>query len=164
MHRSLTLVVVAGVAFVAGFCLGRSGIRHPVDAPPNDLAVGPCTVTKVVDGDTVRVDCGEWVAPCPKWPRVRLLNINTPERGKPRHDEATAALRKLVLGHDVYLRFEDPREPTCGGYGRLLAYLLVDGVNVNVEMVREGWSEFETKYGEGRFAGDFEAAERRRER
>jgi len=47
-----------------------------------------------------------------------------------------------------------------------LTYLVVGGVNVNVnvKMVRQGWSDFETKYGKGRFAGEFEAAERARER
>jgi hypothetical protein len=42
----------------------------------------------------------------------------------------------------------------------VLAYLFVEGTNVNVEMVRQGWSPFWTKYGRGRYAADFEAAER----
>jgi ankyrin repeat protein len=48
--------------------------------------------------------------------------------------------------------------------GRLLAYLFADGKNVNVEMVRRGWSRFDTRWGEGRFAPAFRAAEREAER
>jgi len=32
-------------------------------------------------------------------------------------------------------------------------------VNVNVEMVRLGWTTFWTKYGEGKYAGEFREAE-----
>jgi hypothetical protein len=46
-----------------------------------------------------------------------------------------------------------------GSYGRLLTYRYVDVVNLNVELVRQGWSGFWTKYGTGRSAEEFMAAE-----
>ncbi len=45
------------------------------------------------------------------------------------------------------------------GFGRLLAYVIADGKNVNLEMVRQGWSTFWKKYSKGRLAAAFEAAE-----
>ena len=159
MRRSLVpTLIVAIVAFVAGYYWAQPRVGSQPE-PPSEMDVGPCAVTRVVDGDTIWADCGAWVAPCGKWPRIRLLNINTAERGKPGFEEATTALKGMVLGRDVYLAFEEPGAPTCGGFDRLLAYLFVDGVHVNVEMVRRGWSEFYTKYGRGRFPEEFEAAE-----
>ena len=49
--------------------------------------------------------------------------------------------------------------PTRGGYGRLLVYVFnADGQNVNIELIRQGWSEFYVKYGRGRYAAEMEAA------
>jgi len=44
-------------------------------------------------------------------------------------------------------------------YGRILGYVWVDGTNINVEIVRAGWSPFWTKYGAGKYADEFRAAE-----
>jgi endonuclease YncB( thermonuclease family) len=118
--------------------------------PPD--AVGPCRVRKVVDGDTVRLRCGEEEL------HVRLLRIDTPELGEPRHREAAEALRTFLDGADAWVVYEEPGRPARGNYGRLLAYLFVDARNVNVEMVRAGWSHFDTRWGEGRFAGAFRRA------
>ena len=115
-------------------------------------AEGPCAVTRVVDGDTVDVVCPAFRE------RVRLLRIDTPERGQPGSSEAADALAALIAGRNVYLVYETPGEPARGGYGRLLAYLVADGRNLNVEMVRRGHSPFWTRYGEGRFAPAFRQA------
>ena len=123
------------------------------DALPAD-AEGPCRVLHVIDGDTVRLRCGDDEM------KVRLLRIDTPERDEPRYREAREALRRLVDGRDVHFTYEEPGQPTRGNYGRLLVYLHAGGKNVNVEMVRAGWSAFDTRWGEGRFASAFRAAER----
>ena len=108
----------------------------------------------MVDGDTVDVEC-ETLRD-----RIRLLRIDTPERGEAGYREAGAALAQMVRGRDVYLVFETPSQLERGSYKRVLAYLCVGDTNLNVEMVRLGWSSFWTKYGEGRFADEFRAAER----
>jgi micrococcal nuclease len=114
----------------------------------------------VVDGDTVDVACPTFRD------RVRLLRINTPELERWGYEEASEALEALLEDREVTLTFEEVGTPEWGGSGRLLAYVYVDEQNVNVEMVRLGWSRFWTKYGKGRFAGQFRDAEReaRRER
>lgn len=116
--------------------------------------VGPCQVTRVVDGDRVDVACGG------EQSRVRLLQIDAPERGEPRHWEAAGALWTLVDGEELYLAFEEPGQPAANRYGRVLAYLVdEDGRNLNVEMVRRGWSRFWRTDGGGRFQFSFAEAE-----
>ena len=56
--------------------------------------------------------------------------------------------------------FEKPDVEAKDHYGRLLAYVYVDGVNVNTEMVRQGWSLFMKDYGKGRLQNEFKEAER----
>ncbi len=112
-----------------------------------------CEVTSVADGDTVNVQCGG----IPD--KVRLLRIDTVERGEPGYVEARTALEDMIGDGPVKLVFETPEKVKRGSYNRLLAYLFVDGRNLNVEMVRACWSYFYTKYGEGRFVDDFLQAE-----
>jgi micrococcal nuclease len=120
---------------------------------PGELA-GPCRATHVVDGDTVDVSCGRGGA------RVRLLNVDTPERGQRGYLDATEALEDMLDDGDVYLAFEEPGKPGSDRFDRLLAYLVDDeGRNLNEELIREGWSGFYRKYGDGRFADEFEDAQ-----
>ncbi len=112
-------------------------------------------VTKVKDGDTlvVRQEDPERIE------TVRLLRINTPEKDERGYEEAKEALKYLVRGADVTLEFENEGPEKRDGFGRLLAYVHADGLNVNLELVRQGWSAFYTKYGKGRMAAEFEKAE-----
>ena len=91
--------------------------------------------------------------------KVRLLWIDTPERGEPGYRESTEELRDLVGGKVVEIHFEEPGVLARDRFGRMLAYLVVDDMNVNMEMVRRGWSEFVTQYGEGPLASSFAEAE-----
>jgi endonuclease YncB( thermonuclease family) len=84
-------------------------------------------VTRVVDGDTIDVQLTSGPI------RVRLNAIDTPERGQPWGSEATEALSELVKGKEVELEpFEQDR------YERLVANVFRDGMNVNLEMVKQG--------------------------
>lgn len=91
-----------------------------------------CTVTDVVDGDTIR---------CGNSGRVRLLLIDTPERNQePWGARARGALIAMLptgstawLETDVQVRDQ---------YGRTLAYVYrTDGLQVNELMVRSGFAE-----------------------
>ena len=154
--RRIALIGVSAVAiFALGVWVGRSRSEHPdvatapIAAVDHREMVGPCAVTRFVDGDTVDVACAEVKV------RVRLLNIDTPERGRVGFHEATEALRQMAEGRAIYLVYEHPYHPSRGRYGRLLAYLYADDLNLNLEMVREGWTPFYTKYGVGRFPAEF---------
>ncbi len=157
---------VAGLLILAGALAGlwwSGNLPSRPWSPPPLRAVGEpresatareeAQVVFVADGDTVRcVYRGrlEW---------VRLLRINTPEKDRRGYSGARALLRRLVEKKTVLLEFEDPGRPERDQYGRLLGYLFREEVNVNVEMVRAGWSRFWKKYGEGRYAAEFRQAE-----
>ncbi len=88
------------------------------------------TVARVIDGDTVELDDGS---------RVRYLMIDTPESTQGKDDcfgaEATALNRMLVEGKTVALRYD---AECTDAFDRLLAYVEVDGREINTLMVERG--------------------------
>jgi endonuclease YncB( thermonuclease family) len=96
-------------------------------------------VTEVIDGDTVDLGNGE---------RVRLVGIDTPERGECGYEKAADALSTLVLGRQVELvRSDEDRDQ----YDRLLRYVDVDGVDTGLALVRRGLaiSRYDSRDGYG---------------
>lgn len=95
------------------------------------------TVIDVVDGDTIVVVLdkdGEAYS-------VRYIGMDTPEnttRTEPFGPEATAKNQELVGGKNVTL-FKDISE--TDRFGRLLRYVIADGVFVNYELVALGYAE-----------------------
>ena len=82
-----------------------------------------CEVDRVVDGDTVdvNVDMGFYLK---QLVRVRLLNVDTPERGEDDWKEATDTLKELIKqGEQIDKRFCLMTHKT-GKYGRWLGNLL----------------------------------------
>jgi micrococcal nuclease len=94
-------------------------------------------VDSVYDGDTVTatIYLGFFVTVTEKF---RLLGINTPELRKGDNREAGAAardyLKNLILGKDVIMQTEKSQEK----YGRWLCRIMLDGVDVNAEMIKAG--------------------------
>lgn len=84
-------------------------------------------VIAVMDGDTVLVLRGEQRI------KVRLANIDAPEKAQPFGSESRDALVKLVLKKQVRVRNE-----AMDNYGRMVAELSVGGRSVNEEQVRRG--------------------------
>ena len=98
-------------------------------------------LVRVIDGDTLvaRPASGGGRAQ-----KVRLLRVDTPERDEAGYREAARALASLLGKGDIRLEDEVPGRRRRGNYGRLLAYVFVGDLNVNVELVRLGWSRFWT--------------------
>jgi len=86
-------------------------------------------VTYVVDGDTIEIEGEE---------KVRLICMDTPEKGEEFYDEAKEYLENLVLGKKVEL-VKDISDKDR--YGRLLRYVYADGIFVNEKIVREGYAK-----------------------
>ena len=82
----------------------------------------------IIDGDTIRLESGQ---------RVRLIGIDTPENGEYCYTEATEKLREMISGKELKLEtgYEDKDV-----YGRLLRYVYVDDIFVNLEMVKSGFA------------------------
>jgi micrococcal nuclease len=95
------------------------------------------TVMKVIDGDTFdAVASGEGIT-------VRLLAVDAPEAGDNGQrsgclaDAATARTTQLLQVRAVML-LSDPGQPRHDRYGRRLAYVDVEGLDVGLVLVREG--------------------------
>lgn len=152
--RNITFLVVG---LLVGLLLATRGPWRARQTRTSTRQATPagefCPVVRVVDGDAVRVMFGG------KNESVRLLRIDTVERGEPGYQEAGAALAELLGNRPVCLEFETPGKVERDRFGRLLCYVFVGDLNANVEMVRLGWSKFWTRYGRGRLADQFGAAE-----
>ncbi len=117
--RSLLLLLLA---LDAG-----SVLAHPCDTVPcvDALVVG------VADGDTVTV-LGRFSG-TREQKRVRLTEIDTPERGQPWSTRARQAMVDKVFQRQVRIALEGEDR-----YGRVLGRIYVGDRDINREMVREG--------------------------
>jgi len=104
-------------------------------------------VVKVIDGDTIRLEDGRL---------VRYLGIDAPELRKkvdslwvydpqPFAEAAAQLNRQLVEGKKVIIEL-DPALPRKDKFGRLLAFVFVDKVMVNEELVKRGLAKAETHH------------------
>jgi micrococcal nuclease len=160
--RALTVVVflVVTTGCLSGTPASESGADATTttvgtDAPTLDPATEgvQVTVTDVVDGDTVKV-----AYPNGTRETVRLLGVDTPEvHGSNSPDEfegvpeteagesclrtagerASAYAKERLAGETVTLVFDEESDRR-GYYGRLLAYVYVDGRSFNHALLREG--------------------------
>ncbi len=95
-------------------------------------------VVGVTDGDTVTVLVQD---PGRRELRVRLHGIDAPERNQPFGTRAKQELSALVFNKTVRIRRVETDR-----YGRTVARLFVDGLEVNAEMVRRGYAWWYERY------------------
>lgn len=122
---------------------GPTDPTGPTEASPSvePVAEEPTyVVTHVVDGDTVDLDSGD---------TVRLVGIDTPERGECGFGPAQSAMKRLVLGKEVTLVESDE---DADKYGRLLRYVEVGDLDVGLRMIRKGLAiaRYDSRDGYGR--------------
>ncbi|MFF5973432.1 thermonuclease family protein [Streptomyces sp. NPDC012769] len=111
------------------------GLLAPA-APAQAAPPGP-VVIRVVDGDTLEVRGTGRVVPAGQIAKVRLLEIDTPERGACYSRQATARTAELLPRGSV-LRTETDVQ-LKDRYGRYLLYVWNErGVFVNESLVRSG--------------------------
>lgn len=117
------------------------------DEPP---ASAVAYVIRAVDGDTIEVDLGGHPED------VRYIGVDTPETVKPDTPvqcfgpQASHFNHALVEHRRVRLVFGVERRDV---YGRLLAYVYLDGHLVNAELIRRGLARTLTIPPNDRFAG-----------
>ncbi len=83
-------------------------------------------VKSIKDGDTIILGNGE---------EVRYIGIDTPERSQPYFEEAKEFNRKMVEGKRIFLEYDQEKRDR---YFRILAYVWVDSLLVNAELLKKG--------------------------
>jgi len=130
---------------------------HPAPVTPTPYVrpgLTPAIVTRVTDGDTIRVeiDGQEY--------RVRYIGIDTPETVDPRRPvgcfgkEASERNRQLVEGQTVGLE-KDVSE--TDSFDRLLRYVWIEDRMVNATLVEEGYALASTYPPDVRYSDQFAA-------
>jgi len=84
-------------------------------------------VIAVMDGDTVLIKRDNGVL------KIRLTDIDAPEKAQPFGETSKRALSDMVLGKLINIDSQ-----AMDKYGRMVARLEVDGLKVNAEMIRLG--------------------------
>ncbi len=121
----ILFVIVIGFSIFLALSL-RPKIQGEV-VESGESFIGNRFVTKVIDGDTVIIG-GE---------SVRLLGIDADESGYPCYYEAKKRIEDLILNKEVFLE-EDQEDKDQ--YGRYLRYIFLNGKNINLQLVKEGFA------------------------
>lgn len=119
MSRGLVAAVLLGVLALAAFAfLTRGNARQNA------------VVARVIDGDTIELVGGQ---------RVRLVQIDTPEKRVECYGDQASALTRRLLPAGTHVRIEqDPKLDQVDRFGRKLAYVWKGDEDVNVMLVRDG--------------------------
>ena len=107
------LVLVAILCFYPLYLLGDTTLDGKVVA--------------IADGDTLTLLVDEVQH------KIRLADIDTPERRQPWYQKAKDALSELVFSKDVSVTVTKKDR-----YGRWIGRVFIDGLDVNAELVRNG--------------------------
>ncbi len=116
------------ILLVAGTSLGWLQSSQEPEGLPQEKEVR--IVSTIIDGDTLILEPDE---------KVRLIGIDTPERGEAGYQEAKNALTNLAApGDSVTVWYDkDPYDQ----YGRTLLYIENDkGIFINQELLAAGWA------------------------
>lgn len=115
-------------------------------------------VTSVIDGDTIKIMYEG------KEETVRYLLIDTPETNHPKlgeqplGKEATKENKRIIESGDVSIEFDVGDR--FDDYGRMLAYIYVDGESVQEQMLKSGLARVAYVYPPNtRYVDDFENVE-----
>lgn len=85
-------------------------------------------VERIVDGDTIELEDGR---------KVRLLGINTPEKGEIYYEEAKKFLENELLNKTAELKLGKEEKDL---YNRTLGYIFLQGENINKKIIAEGFA------------------------
>ena len=131
------IVVTAGLGLINSFTgssdsiSNDSGTLEIKDSKTNQTETvkyessGECL--RVIDGDTI------WVYGIGD---VRLVQVDTPEKGESGYDDAKKFVEDHCRGKTVYLDIDD-KEP-ADKYGRTLAIVYTDSEDINRELLNNG--------------------------
>jgi endonuclease YncB( thermonuclease family) len=93
-------------------------------------------VVAIADGDTLTL-----LTPERRQVKIRLHGIDTPERRQPWGNRARQALSELAFQRSVRVEVQDTDR-----YGRKVGRVYAGRVDVNAELVRQGWAWVYARY------------------
>lgn len=127
----MVLALFIGIAIGSSFNLSK---MLPTGNIATNIVNEGVKVVRVIDGDTIEIEGGE---------RIRYIGIDTPETVDPRKPvqcfgvEASNKNKELVEGKMARLEKDITERDK---YGRLLRYVWVGDVFVNLELVKQGFA------------------------
>jgi len=125
MHAFRRGAFAVAVAAATMLAVGVPGVA--AQAPVKATKI---KVTKVYDGDTLRLSNGV---------TVRILGIDSPEKGSCGYTQATKKLKSLVQGKKVTV--VNPKSVNDKDkYGRALRSIKIGGKDVGASMIKSGWA------------------------
>jgi len=128
----LSLFGLAAVLFAGAKCPAAIDPTPRTDTESSTLNG---RVIGVTDGDSLTLLVGR------EQVRIRLAQIDAPEFNQPHGRKAKAALAALAFQKQARVEVID-----IDRYGRSVGEVLIDGIDINREMVREGHAWAYTKY------------------
>ena len=93
-------------------------------------------VVSIADGDTVTLKADDTTH------KIRLAEIDTPERDQPYGLAATSALTDLLLGHQVQVKVVKESDR----YGRVIGRIFIEQKDVSAHMVKQGHAMVYRRY------------------
>ena len=150
MKYLIVVLLVAGIACSNTEPFDNSSLPAPVQTESTEKSL-VVKITKVIDGDTMDVRFEDGTTD-----RVRLLGVDTPEtnaKNKPNEygnitdlkcltrwgNKSDDYAKKILDGREVLLVF-DEEAGERGYYGRLLAYIEIDGYDFNESLISRGYA------------------------
>ena len=118
-HRKPQIFITALLFLTVSACSSNSDEQQASQAD----------VIRVIDGDTVVISGDE---------RVRLIGIDTPENGQCGFDEAKQAIEKLLASGSA--TFYSGTTSDKDKYDRLLRYIEVEGIDVGLNLISNGFA------------------------
>lgn len=124
----LLILVVVGFILIVSPLIQINNINSCSDFPTR--------VERIIDGDTFELCSGE---------KVRLLCVDTPERGEEGYEEAKTFLENLILYREVRLESSTNGGNNTDKYNRLLRWVYVEDIDeeifVNKYLLEEGYGD-----------------------
>jgi len=150
MKYLLVFLLVAGIGCSNTEPFDNSSLPAPMRTESTEKS-SVAKITKVIDGDTMDVRFKDGSTD-----RVRLLGVDTPEtnaKNKPNEygnitdlkcltrwgNKSDDYAKKILDGREVLLVF-DEEAGERGYYGRLLAYIEIDGYDFNESLISRGYA------------------------
>ena len=138
-HLITTAVVLASSLLIA--------------APPKVVEEFSGKVIAITDGDTLKVLVGKESV------TVRLEGIDAPEKSQSFGSKSKDALATMVFGQTVTVKKTGEDR-----YGRSLGFIFVEDLDVNAQMIQDGWAWHFKKYNDEERLTDLEDEARNEKR